>query len=104
MTIAKNDLTAKFGRQNRFLIDDPESPVVLAYSLTKPFKLGGTYNGRGVFKFVLQEVTTTDDDNQQLCIADYYKHFPKTEQDVTTDITSDDSFDEQTNIERTVWL
>jgi hypothetical protein len=77
MTIARNNMTVKFGRENRFLIDDPESSLMLAYTLSKPFKLGSTYNNKGVYKFVLQEVNTTDDDNQQLCIADYYKHFPK---------------------------
>lgn len=51
---------------------------MLAYLLTKPLKMGWTYNERGVFKFVMQEVQTTDDDNVELGIADYYKHFPKT--------------------------
>lgn len=78
MTIARNEMTIKFNRKNRFLIDDEESPLKLAYTLSKPLKLGWTYNGQGIYKFVLQEVNTTDDDNQELCIADYYKHFPKT--------------------------
>lgn len=76
MTIAKNEYTAAMRRTNRFLIDDPDSPHMLAYSLTKPLKLGGWFNGNGVYTFVLQEVNTTDDDNQELRIADYYKHFP----------------------------
>ena len=33
------------------------------------------YGGKGVYKFVLQEVNTTDDDNEELGIADYWKHF-----------------------------
>lgn len=77
MTIARNDLTVKFRRDMRFLIDDPESERMMAYLLTKPLKLGHSFNGYGVLKFVLQEVVTTDDDNQELGIADYYKHFPK---------------------------
>ena len=76
MTIARNSDTIKFNREQRFLIDDPDSPHKLAYLLTKPLKLGGTYNNQGVFKFVLQEVTSTDDDNHVLGIADYYKYFP----------------------------
>lgn len=79
MTITRNDETVKFGRSRRFLIDDPESPQKLAYLLTKPLKLGSVFNGKGCFKFVLQEVTSTADDNQELGIADYYKHFPKEE-------------------------
>lgn len=77
MTIARNERTVKFRRENRFLIDDPESDHKLAYLLTKPLKLGATFNNKGVFKFVLQEVTATEDDNHALGIADYYKHFPK---------------------------
>lgn len=77
MTIARNEQTVKFDREMRFLIDDPDSGLKLAYLLTKPLKLGGTYNNEGVFKFVLQEVTSTDDDCQEFGIADYYKHFPR---------------------------
>lgn len=61
----------------RFLIDDEMSPVKLAYTLSKPLKFTGVYNNEGVFKWVLQEVQTTVDDNQELMIADYYKYFPK---------------------------
>ncbi len=50
---------------------------MLAYGLTKPLKLGGVFNGDGVYKFVLQEINTTDLDNQELRIADYYKYFPE---------------------------
>jgi hypothetical protein len=77
MTIARNQYTVAFNRDDRFLIDDYGSPTVLAYRLTKPFKLGGVYNGHGVMSFVLSEDNTTDDDSIELHIADYYKHFPK---------------------------
>ena len=77
VTVARNKDTAKLGRQNRFLIDDPESKHMLAYALTKPLKFNSVYGENGVYKFVLQEVNTTDDDNQELAIADYYLHFPK---------------------------
>ena len=76
MTIARNEHTVKFDRTCRFLIDDPESSHMIAYGLTKPLKLGGVFNGDGVYKFVLQEINTTDLDNQELRIADYYKYFP----------------------------
>lgn len=65
----------------------------LAYQLTKPLKLGMSYGEDGVFKFVLQEVTATGDDNFELQIADYYKHFPKDDDDESgeyTDIVSND--------------
>lgn len=78
VTIARNAYTAKLGREHRFLIDDPDTGFMLAYLLTKPLKMGWTYNNRGVYKFVMQEVQTTEDDNVELGIADYYKHFPLT--------------------------
>ena len=75
ITIARNIHTAKLGRLDRFLIDDELSEHKLAYALTKPLKFAGVYGGKGVYKFVLQEVNTTDDDNEELGIADYWKHF-----------------------------
>lgn len=76
--LARNKETVRLDRSNRFLIDDVDSPHPLAYLLTKPLKLGA-YQEKGCFKFVLQEVTETDDDNVEERIADYYKHFPKEE-------------------------
>ena len=77
ITIAKNEHTAKLGRMDRFLVDDIDSGHMLAYTLSKPLKFAGVYRGNGVYKFVMQEVNTTDYDNQELGIADYWKHFEK---------------------------
>ena len=77
MTIARDEYTIRMNRDDRFLIDDYDSPNVLAYRLTKPFKLGGRYNGDGVLYFVLQECNTEDSDNTELHIANYYDYFPK---------------------------
>ena len=77
MTIARDEHTVQFNRGCRFLIDDYDSNTVLAYRLTKPFKIGGVYNQKGVMTFVLTEVNTEDDDNFELHIADYYKYFPE---------------------------
>lgn len=107
MTIAKNADTAKFGREHRFLIDDPDSGDKLAYLLTKPLKVGKTFNGSGVYAFVLQEVVSTDDDNMELGIADYYKHFPKAAQpnpDTDTDPDGTDKDSISTNSGKKVWL
>ncbi len=94
ITIARNEDTAKLNRENRFIVDDPLSTKMMAFQLTKPIKLNNVYNGNGVYKFVLQEVTATGDDNFELQIADYYKYFPK---EHTEDITEPDN-------ERKVWL
>lgn len=103
MTIARNEQTIKFNRECRFLIDDPESDHKLAYLLTKPLKLGATFNGEGVFKFVLQEVTATGDDNHELGVADYYKHFPKIPVNGGNGSTgTDDNVSEETG--KKVWL
>jgi len=96
LSIAKNEFTTKLTRSNRFLIDDPDSPIMLSYQLTKPMKLGSFYNNKGVYKFVMQEVNSTDDDNRELGIADYYKHFPK------DDIGDDGEETEQPG--KKVWL
>lgn len=89
MTIAKNSDTVKFSRESRFLIDDPESQTKLSYMLTKPLKVGWVYNTEGIYSFVLQEVVSTDDDNHELGIADYYKYFHKDQSSIQTD--SDES-------------
>ncbi len=76
MTLARNALSVKLNRKNRFLVDDPDAPLKMAYALTKPLKIGSTYNNQGVFKFVMSEVNSTDEDNQELGVADYYKYYP----------------------------
>jgi len=77
VTLPKDDYTIKLNRKNRFLIDDYKSPTVLAYELTKPFKLGGSYGEDGVVVFVMQECNTEDSDNLELHIANYYDYFPR---------------------------
>lgn len=104
MIIAKNEHTTKFNRGCRFLIDDADSELMLAYEMTKPFKLSGVYNNQGIFKFVLQEVNTTDDDNQELRVADYYKHFPREDTGVVSPGLSIDPDNTTTEDGRKVWL
>lgn len=104
VTLAKNKKTVALDRTNRFLIDDPESRLKLAYTLSKPLKLGGSFNGFGVYKFVLQEVNSSEDDNFFLGIADYFKHFPK---ETTVDHCPKviiDPDDEETDDGREVWI
>lgn len=79
ITIGKDKDTNKLSRGRRFLIDDMDSDEVLAYQITKPNKLFNVYNGKGVFRFILNEVNLTDDDNVELRIADYYSWKPRVE-------------------------
>lgn len=106
MMIGKNSDTVKFGRESRFLIDDPDSMEKLSYSLSKPLRVGWHYNGEGVYLFVLKEANSTDDDNFELGIADYYKHFPKSSPDQAEPDDSDtgtpDSSEESNK--KKVWL
>lgn len=104
MIISKNEHTTKMKRGCRFLIDDPDSETMLAYELTKPYKLGGVFNGMGVFKFVLQEVNTTDDDNPELRIADYYKQFPRLDTCKTSQNLVIDPDNTSTEDGRKVWI
>lgn len=77
VTLPKDKYTIRLNRDSRFLIDDYGSPNVLAYRLTKPFKLGGSYGEDGIVSFVMQECNTEDTDNFELHIANYYDHFPR---------------------------
>lgn len=77
VTLPKDLETLALDRDVRFIIDDYSSPHPLAYRLTKPFKLGGSYDENGVVIFVMTECNTENDDNIELHIADYYKHFPR---------------------------
>lgn len=105
MTIARNEHTINFGRHCRFLIDDPDSLEKNAYLLTKPLKVGKHYNNKGIYSFVLQEVVSTDDDNMELGIADYYKHFPKLSEDNDIDNNENNgSSDDETTSGKKVWL
>jgi len=77
LILAKDEYSVRLNRKNRFLIDEYDSPSILAYRLTKPFKLGGSYNGNGILSFVLTECNTEDSDNLELHIANYYDYFPR---------------------------
>ena len=77
LTLPKDAETILLERENRFIIDDYDAPEPLAYRLSKPFKLGGTFNGDGVLRFVLTECNTEDTDNIELHIPNYYKYFPR---------------------------
>lgn len=97
ITIGRNPDTVKFDREHRFLVDDPLSLKKNAYLLTKPMKAGKTYNNQGVFTFVLSETMSTDMDNFELSIADYYIHFPKENNNDKEDTPS-------SNAGKEVWL
>lgn len=104
MMIAKNEHTAKFGRQSRFLIDDYDSNEMLSYSLSKPLRVGWHYNGEGIYSFVLKESNSTDDDNTELGIADYYKYFPKPESSDQGGSSDGDNEQGNQNNEKVGWL
>lgn len=104
VTIARNEKTVNFSRENRFLIDDKDSDIKMAYQLTKPLKLGWTYGEDGIYKFVLQEVQATEDDNHKLGIADFFKYYPKS---VVVDAERANEINTDTVCEETgrrVWL
>ena len=102
VTLPRNRFTAQIERDQRFLIDDPDANTVLAYRVSKPFKVGGVYNRKGVMSFVLTEENTTDDDNTELRIADYYKFFPRESNAAT--VEPDANMKAVENSGRKVWL
>lgn len=81
LTVGKDEDTVELSRGMRFLIDDTDSETVIAYQITKPNKLFNVYNGEGVFKFILNEVNLTDNDNKTLRIADYSNWKPPKQTD-----------------------
>lgn len=76
ITIGKDKDTVELRRGKRFLVDDLDAKTPLAYQITKPNKLFNVYDNEGVFRFILNEVNMTDDDNVELRIADYYNWKP----------------------------
>ena len=94
VTLPKDLETLALDRDARFIIDDYAAPNPLAYRLTKPFKLGGSFDDSGVVIFVMTECNTEYDDNTDLHIADYYKHFPREGENsniVSVDVPVEDS-------------
>lgn len=81
ITVAKDADTSELCRGKRFLVDDTSSKTPLAYQITKPNKLYNIYNDEGIFRFILNEVELTDNDNTELRIADYYNWRPKIDRD-----------------------
>lgn len=93
VTVGKDKDTDKLVRGQRFLIDDLDSPQVLAYQITKPNKLYSVYNGEGVFRFILNEVNLTDNDNVELRIADYYSWHPGRDK-IVSDVQTGETVEE----------
>lgn len=103
VTLPKDEETLSLGRDARFIIDDYAAPNPLAYRLTKPFKLGGSYDDDGVVIFVMTECNSEFDDNPELHIADYYKYFPR-ENDLTDNIALDTTVPDEPTTGRQGWI
>jgi len=109
ITLPRNAHTSIMRRDCRFLVDEPTfTEHMMAYSLTKPLKLGATYGEDGVYKFVLQEVVMTDDDNPEIRVADYYKYYDRPPGSKNINTSTDELIDPEHNIDedtgRKVWL
>ena len=92
LTIGKDEETRFLRRGQRFLLDDLDTDDVLAYQITKPNRLYKVYNGAGAYRFILNEVQSTDNDNTELRIADYYTWYPRYEKP-ESDIVTNQPFD-----------
>lgn len=112
ITIGKDADTVELSRGRRFLVDDMDSTTVLAYQITKSNKLFNIYDGKGVFRFILNEVNLTDDDNVSLRIADFYNwkpYVPLDNEHKDADITLEEILDaaeadEDDDDGKDVWL
>lgn len=106
VTVGKDIETCKLNRGYRFIIDDLDSGAPLAYQITKPNKLYNIYDNKGVFRFILNEVNRTDNDNLELRIADYYNWHPKKDK-IESDVKNRPPFDGTTDSperESEVWI
>ena len=109
VTLPRNKHTAEMNRETRLLIDEPNDEHMLAYTLSKPLKLGSTYGETdGVYKFVLQEAVMTDNDNPELRIADYYKFYDRSDNSNINTSTDNPVINPEENIDpdtgKEVWL
>lgn len=104
VTLPKDEETLALGRDARFIIDDYNAPNPLAYRLTKPFKLGGSYDDDGVVIFVMTECNSEFDDNPALHIADYYKYFPREANEAENTATDTSPSDDTDTGGRRGWI
>lgn len=105
ITIQRNEFTKRLNRTSRFLVDEAGNGDMMAFTNSKPLKVGRSFYGDdpGVYKFVMQEVNSSEDDNFELGIADYYKYFPhEDEPAVVTHVTPSVETNETTG--KKVWL
>lgn len=93
ITIGKDSETNYIKRGMRFVVDDLDTTDPLVYQVTKPNRLFSIFNGEGVFRYILNEVNSTDDDNLELRIADYYTWLPEKELP-ESDVHIDGTFEE----------
>lgn len=71
VTIGKDEDTVELSRGKRFLIDDDDAEEPTAYEITKTNRLFNSYNGSGVFRFILTETPIEDGDHIKMRIANY---------------------------------
>lgn len=77
VTVGRDDETIELDRGLRFLIDDADAEHPQAYQITKSNRFFNAYDGEGVFRFILNEVTRTENDNIKERIADYTSWMPE---------------------------
>lgn len=71
--------------------------------MSKPFKLGGSFDENGVISVVMTECNTEQDDNLELHIANYYRYFPKDKVDIgsASEDTKEDIKEDISKVEET---
>lgn len=82
VTVGKDSETIELDRGLRFLIDDADAVHPTAYQITKSNRFFNSYpeNG-GVFRYILNEVVRTDNDNVGERIADFENWLPPRKSD-----------------------
>lgn len=81
VTVGKDEDTMELNRGLRFLVDDTDIETPSAYQITKSNRFFNLYEGEGVYRYILNEVVLTKNDNIAERIADYTSWMPVRELD-----------------------
>lgn len=63
LTVPKDKDTANLTRGVHLLVDDPDAPDPSAFGITKANRVQHVYDGKGIYRLMLNEVNSTQDDD-----------------------------------------
>lgn len=76
VTVAKDRETDQIGRGTRFLVDDPDVGIKIAYEVTKIDRVTGIISGTGIYKFLVVETNVRETDDTIKMVPDNTFYVP----------------------------